>query len=78
VTWTPIGGFPGWVGTSIDWTLEPADGGGTIVHFTHDGWSDEQAAGEMAMCGYTWAMIIDRLAGGSRDPYFKAGEPLPR
>jgi hypothetical protein len=34
------------------------------------------------MCGYTWAMIIDRLgrqvAGGERAPYFRAGEPLPR
>jgi uncharacterized protein YndB with AHSA1/START domain len=25
VEWTPVGGFPGWVGTSIEWRLEPAD-----------------------------------------------------
>jgi hypothetical protein len=40
------------------------------------------ADGEMARCGYTWAMIIDRLAGqvGRREraPYFTAGAPLPR
>ena len=82
VEWRPVGGFPGWVGTAITWTLEPADDGGTVVHFTHEGWPDEAAGGEMAMCGYTWAMIIDRLArqvaGGERAPYFRAGEPLPR
>ena len=36
----------------------------------------------MAMCGYTWAMIIDRLsaqaARGERAPYFTASAPLPR
>jgi uncharacterized protein YndB with AHSA1/START domain len=82
VEWTPVGGFPGWVGTSIAWELEPADGGGTVVHFSHTGWPEEAADGEMAMCGYTWAMIIDRLAAqvarGERDPYFVATAPLPR
>ena len=62
--------------------LEPAEDGGTAVHFAHTGWQDEQADGEMAMCGYTWAMIIDRLAAqasrGERAPYFTAGAPLPR
>ena len=74
VVWTPVGGFPGWVGTAIDWRLEPADGGGTVVRFSHTGWPEAQAEGEMAMCGYTWAMIIDRLgrqvARGERAPYF--------
>jgi uncharacterized protein YndB with AHSA1/START domain len=82
VEWTPVGGFPGWIGTSITWQLEPAEGGGTVVHFTHAGWPDEAAEGEMAMCGYTWAMIIDRLrdqvARGERAPYFTAAAPLPR
>jgi len=82
VEWTPVGGFPGWIGTTIEWRLEPADEGGTTVHFAHSGWQDEQADGEMAMCGYTWAMIIDRLsaqtARGERAPYFTADAPLPR
>jgi hypothetical protein len=60
--------------------LDPGDGG-TVVHFTHGGWPEQAADGEMAMCGYTWAMIINRLARqvarGERAPYFKAGEPLP-
>jgi uncharacterized protein YndB with AHSA1/START domain len=81
VEWTPVGGFPGWVGTSIVWELEPADDG-TVVHFTHGGWPDQAADGEMAMCGYTWAMIIDRLGRqvdrGERAPYFTEGAPLPR
>ena len=51
------------------------------MHFAHGGWPDEQADAEMAMCAYTWAMIIDRLAAqaarGERAPYFKAGAPLP-
>jgi uncharacterized protein YndB with AHSA1/START domain len=81
VEWTPVGGFPGWVGTSIAWELDPADGGGTVLRFTHAGWADEQADGEMAMCAYTWALIIDRLSAqvsrGERAPYFTAGA-LPR
>jgi hypothetical protein len=59
--WTPVGGFHGWIGTSITWRLEPADGGRTVVNFEHGGWPKQAADGEMAMCGYTWAMIIDRL-----------------
>jgi uncharacterized protein YndB with AHSA1/START domain len=82
VEWTPVGGFPGWIGTAITWRLEPTDDGATIVHFTHGGWPDEAADGEMAMCAYTWAMIIDRLsrqvAHGERSPYFTATAPLPR
>src|SRR6185437_4659678 len=61
VQWTPTGGFPGWVGTTIIWDLEPDDDGGTTVRFTHAGWPDAAADGEMASCGYTWAMIIARL-----------------
>ena len=82
VEWTPVGGFEGWIGTAITWRLEPTDDGATIIHFTHGGWPEEAADGEMAMCGYTWAMIIDRLsrqvADGNRAPYFNAGTPLPR
>jgi len=81
IAWTPVGGFPGWIGTAIAWDLEPAESG-TVVHFRHEGWPDEAADGEMAMCGYTWAMIIERLgdqvARGERSPYFTAGAPLPR
>jgi uncharacterized protein YndB with AHSA1/START domain len=82
IVWTPVGGFPGWVGTSIEWELTRAEGGGTVVQFRHTGWPEDAADGEMAMCGYTWAMIIDRLAAqvadGRREPYFTAGAPLPR
>jgi uncharacterized protein YndB with AHSA1/START domain len=82
VVWTPTGGFDGWIGTTIEWELEPAEDGGTVVHFRHTGWPEAAADGEMAMCGYTWAMIIDRLAGqvagGERAPYFALGTPLPR
>jgi uncharacterized protein YndB with AHSA1/START domain len=82
VVWTPVGGFPGWVGTSIEWRLEPGDGGGTVVRFGHTGWPAAEAEGEMARCGFTWAMIIDRLraqvARGERAPYFSVAAPLPR
>ena len=82
VVWTPVGGFPGWVGTTIEWRLEPAADGATIVHFAHTGWPEAEAQGEMAMCGYTWALIIDRLAAqaarGERAPYFQVTAPLPR
>lgn len=81
IDWTPVGGFDGWIGTAISWRLEPAGDGATTVHFSHGGWPDAAADGEMAMCGYTWAMIIDRLraqvAHGERAPYFTADAPLP-
>jgi len=48
VAWTPVGGFPGWVGTAITWELEAAEDGGTVIHFTHAGWPDDAADGEMA------------------------------
>src|SRR4051794_15324792 len=60
VAWTPVGGFPGWIGTSISWDLEAADDGGTVVRFQHAGWPEAEADGEVARCGYTWAMIIER------------------
>jgi uncharacterized protein YndB with AHSA1/START domain len=76
VVWTPVGGFPGWVGTTITWDLEPAPDGGTVIHFRHADWPAAEADDEMARCGYTWAMIIDRLTGqvarGERAPYFSA------
>ena len=82
VGWTPVGGFPGWVGTSIRWDLEPAEDGGTVVHFEYTGWQDEQAEGEMAMCGYTWAMIIERLSAqasrGERARLLHRGRTTPR
>jgi len=28
------------------------------VKFEHGGWPDHAADGEMAMCGYTWAMSL--------------------
>jgi hypothetical protein len=50
------------------------------IHFrtTVDGSPDDvyhaSADGEIAMCGYTWALIIDRLDAqvgrGERAPYF--------
>jgi uncharacterized protein YndB with AHSA1/START domain len=77
VVWTPTGGFPGWIGTSIEWDLEPGEDGMTALHFVHRGWPDEAADGEMATCGYTWAMIIarlrDQVARGDRAPYFAGG-----
>ena len=44
--------------------------------------STEPLRSEVLVCGYTWAMIIDRLAAqvgrGERAPYLIAGAPLPR
>src|SRR4051812_47167209 len=51
VQWTPTGGFPGWIGTSITWDLEPAEEGGTVVNFSHAGWPEQAADREMADCG---------------------------
>ncbi len=61
VRWTSVGAFPPhWNGTEITWTLRPgADGAGTTVAFSHDGWADDGPL--MATAAMTWAQLMLRL-----------------
>ena len=62
VRWTNVGDFPPhWAGTDITWTLTPApDGGGTSVHFSHDGWANDEGA--FPMSALTWGQLMGSLA----------------
>jgi uncharacterized protein YndB with AHSA1/START domain len=59
VHWTSIGQFPPhWVGTDVTWTLTPVDGG-TLVHFSHDGWADD--GGPFPSSALTWGLLMESL-----------------
>ena len=61
VRWTSVGAFPPhWTDTVITWTLRPvADGAGTTVAFSHDGWADDGPL--MATAAMTWGQLMLRL-----------------
>jgi uncharacterized protein YndB with AHSA1/START domain len=59
VRWSSTGDFPPhWAGTTITWTLTPSDDG-TIVHFSHDGWADDE--GPFPSSALTWGLLMDSL-----------------
>ncbi|MCI0688240.1 MAG: SRPBCC domain-containing protein [Sporichthyaceae bacterium] len=72
VKWTSSADFPPhWVGTTITWTMTPADGG-TLVHFSHDGWANDQ--GPFPSSALTRGLLMDSLK-----QYVETGtgKPLP-
>jgi uncharacterized protein YndB with AHSA1/START domain len=74
VTWTCLGDFPFWEGTTVTWSLSPEEGhGGTRVFFRQIGFADEQPEWEFASVAFTWAGILGRLKvlaeTGTAEPY---------
>ncbi|HEX9410394.1 MAG TPA: SRPBCC domain-containing protein [Actinomycetota bacterium] len=71
VEWTCVGGPPDWIGTKVQWEVEPADGGNK-VKFHHQGW--KSAEGGTPDITFVWAMVLDRLSqyaqSGKANPYF--------
>ena len=62
VTWTCLGDFPFWEGTTVTWSLSPEEEhGGTRVLFRHVGFADEQPEWEFASIAFTWGGILGRL-----------------
>jgi uncharacterized protein YndB with AHSA1/START domain len=61
VRWTNVGEFPPFfAGTTVTWALLPApEGEGTMVHFTHDGWPDDEMP--LPMIAYVWAQVLASL-----------------
>ncbi len=55
VAWRCTGGAPDWVGTTVEFTLAPRDGG-TAVLFAHDDWREESEF--MAHCSARWAYFL--------------------
>jgi uncharacterized protein YndB with AHSA1/START domain len=74
VTWTCLGDFPFWEGTTVTWSLSPEEEhGGTRVLFRHVGFADEQPEWEFASIAFTWGGILGRLKmlaeTGNAEPY---------
>ena len=59
VKWSSVGDFPPhWVGTEVIWTLAPTEAG-TRVHFSHDGWADDE--GPFPSSALTWGLLMKSL-----------------
>ncbi len=72
VTWKCVGGPPEWIGTEIDFRLQPRDGQ-TFVLFAHRGWKEPVEF--MHHCSTKWATFLMSLrnwverAEGRPHPY---------
>jgi hypothetical protein len=80
VSMTVAAGFPGWNGSTWQWTLSavPDDDNVTVVQFRHFGFEADTEEEAVAFTAQSWAMILERLArfvkSGKPDPFF-ANEP---
>src|SRR5262249_57133224 len=59
---------PHWVGTTVQWDVEPRNDG-AAVSFRHAGFGDDDEAG---MVAYTWGQGVVRL-----EEYAESGRPNP-
>src|SRR4051794_8597271 len=61
VRWSSVGEFPPhWQGTEVVWTMRQTDnGGGTTVHFAHDGWASDE--GPLPNAAMTWGILMTSL-----------------
>lgn len=71
IQWRCAGPWPNWGGTTVGWTLQPAEPGSLIV-FRHDGWGDEVSDPEFGSVVYTWALVLQALVA-----YTESGTPSP-
>lgn len=72
-SWTCLGDFPQWAGTTVTWEITPAASGrGSTLLFRHDGWPDDYPEIEYAKVNYTWG----RIAGALKS-YGESGMPHP-
>jgi uncharacterized protein YndB with AHSA1/START domain len=58
VVWRCHGDNPEWDGTTLTWSIEPADGGSRL-RFTQSGWRD--MTDMVAVCNSTWGELMYRL-----------------
>jgi hypothetical protein len=74
VTWSCLGDFPHWTGTTVTWELGPAtQGEGSSVLFRHGGWGSDYPEAEYASVAFVWGQVVARLKEhletGRRDPF---------
>lgn len=65
VTWTCLGDYEEWNGTTLAWNLSPTESGGTVLDLAHRGW--EKTDGEYPQCNASWGHLLhlmkDHLEG---------------
>lgn len=62
VSWTCLGDFPGWMDSTVMWSMAPeAEHGGTNVTLRHDGLADAMSDFEFGSIAHTWSQILDHL-----------------
>jgi uncharacterized protein YndB with AHSA1/START domain len=74
VTWSCLGDFPHWAGTTVTWELGPAtQGEGSSVFFRHGGWGPDYPESEYSSVAFVWGQVVARLKEhletGRRDPF---------
>ena len=72
VSWSTVGGFDAWNGTSVTWEIKAAKDGENEVWFSHTGWPDALPPADLASVNYAWGRIVGRLK-----KYVETGEPTP-
>lgn len=58
VAWRCLKGYEDWIGTTLDFELEP-HANGTVLFFRHDGWAGYTPG--FASCSYDWALFFRSL-----------------
>jgi uncharacterized protein YndB with AHSA1/START domain len=59
VVWTCTRGPGDSVGTTVEYTVQPAEGGRTCVFLTHDGWPHPE--GNFTKCNTLWGGLLHHL-----------------
>jgi uncharacterized protein YndB with AHSA1/START domain len=73
-------GFPGWVGSTWQWSLSPVEGDDpqTDVQFRHFGFEDDHSDDALGHTAQSWAMILHHLQkfalSKTPDPFFKGDD----
>ena len=71
VEWSCEGDFPNWAGTKVSWSLEPKDGGTTVL-FRHGGWAKDYPEPQWASVNFVWGQVLAHLKA-----YAETGKPKP-
>jgi uncharacterized protein YndB with AHSA1/START domain len=72
VRWSAQSGFPEWANTTCTWEIKPAPDGGQEVRFSHEGWSADLPAADLAPVNYVWGRVVGRLK-----KYAETGRAVP-
>ncbi len=66
------GNSPDWIGTSLEFRLEPQDDGQVLLKFCHAGWKADSE--HCYLCNTTWGHLLVTLKNyverGVKNPYF--------